>query len=306
MNKQIKTETKIYILGGLLTLAIIIGGIFLFQPEKEGFNQSSSSKNELIPTNEITHAHGLAVDVADANKLYIATHHGLLLLQNEKELYQIGESKDDYMGFSPHPTNSKIFFSSGHPSRGGNIGFQKSEDGGFTWKKVSDGVNGPVDFHAMAVSPVNPDLILGSGHGGLQRSVDGGENWKIVENVHFPIVSLAADPKDENVLYAASPLGLMVSTNKGEKWENLIGGFVSVIAVHPKDSQKLLSYSEQKKLAKSNDAGKTWETIAADFGGETPLYISFNKQSPDTIYLLTEKNSIYKSSDEGSTWEKIR
>lgn len=296
-------KTTNIVITGLIVFAVIIGFIFFSSQTKETSNTGKAK--ELIFVNEITHGHGLSVDVADSNKVYIATHHGLLLLQNEKDLYQVGESKDDYMGFSPHPKDSKIFFSSGHPSIGGNIGFQKTEDSGFTWKKVSDGVNGPVDFHAMTVSPANPDLIFGWFRGALHRSEDQGKTWKAFPT-DFVIVNLAADPKDEIIVYAASPQGLMVSKNKGKDWSSLLEGFVSTIAINPQDSQKLISFSEKLKLAKSNDGGKNWEKVEQDFNGETPLHTAFDRQKPEIIYTLTEKNSIYKSGDSGNTWNKIR
>jgi photosystem II stability/assembly factor-like uncharacterized protein len=297
---------------GIALIVLFIGAFFFFsQSSGKSEKQPNSSTNnstsrELIPTDEITHGHGLAVDIADPSKLYIATHHGLLLLKNEKELYRIGESEDDYMGFSPHPNDANVFFTSGHPSFGGNLGFQRSDDGGFTWKKVSDGVQGPVDFHAMTVSPVNPDLIFGWYRGALQRTTDGGKNWEIVQNTQFPVVSLAADTKDENIVYAASPQGFFVSKNKGTSFDRLFEGFVSVISINPSDSQQLLSFSEKKELAKSDDSGKTWEIINENFSGETPLFIAFNRQKPEIVYLLTEKNSIYKSIESGGSWEKVR
>ncbi len=298
-----------YIIG--IVVAILLIGGFFFLNQSGGNQQSSSSNNKsssgnLIPIDSITHGHGLAVDAVDSDKVYIATHHGLLVLINEKDLYQIGEKEDDYMGFSPHPTNPKVFFTSGHPSFGGNLGFQKSEDGGFTWRKVSNGVNGPVDFHAMTVSAVNPDVIFGWYQGALQRSADGGKNWEIVTNTSFPIVGLAADPKDENILYAASPQGLMVSQNKGKDWSSLFDGFVSTIAIDPQNSKDLISFSEKLRLAKSNDAGKNWEQVNESFNGETPLHTAFDIRKSEVIYTLTEKNSLYKSIDSGTTWTKIR
>jgi photosystem II stability/assembly factor-like uncharacterized protein len=295
---------------GIIVAILLIGGFFFLN--QSGKNQQSSSSNNksssdnLIPIDSITHGHGLAVDVADSNRLYIATHHGLLVVINEKDLYQIGNKKDDYMGFSPHPINPKVFFTSGHPSFGGNLGFQKSEDGGYTWEKVSNGINGPVDFHAMTVSAANPDLIFGWYQGSLQRSTDGGKNWEIVSTTTFPVVGLASDPKDENIVYAASPQGLMVSKNEGKDWSSLFDGFVSTIAINPQDSQNLISFSKKLRLAKSNDAGKNWEPVNESFNGETPLHTAFDKQNPEIIYTLTEKNSIYKSVDGGSSWNKIR
>lgn len=290
----------------IFLVILILIGLFFLNSSKKKSNLSTNVKQELVPINSITHGHGLSLDVADPKNVYIATHHGLLLLKNDKDLNQIGDKRDDYMGFSPHPTNSKIFFSSGHPEAGGNIGFQKSEDGGFTWNKISDGVDGPVDFHAMTVSPVNPDLIYGWYQGAIQRSTDGGKNWEIVSKTEVPIVNLAADPKDDNIVYAASPQGLMVSRDKGKEWSLLLSGFVSTIAINPQDSQKLLSYSEKEQLAKSSDGGKTWEKTELDLNGETPLFISFYRKNPEIVYFLTEKNSLYKSKDSGNSWDKIR
>lgn len=295
-------NNKNILVGGVVILIVIGTIVFLSQSTS---TQKANQSEELTPVSSITHGHGLAVDAKDSSKVYIATHHGLLLLLNDKDLFTVGSKQDDYMGFSKHPFDSNVFFSSGHPATGGNIGFQKSEDGGFTWKKISDGLEGPVDFHAMAVSPANPNLIYGWFRGAIQRSIDGGKNWQRFPN-NFVVVNLAADPKDENIVYAASPQGLMVSTDKGERWYSLMDGFVSTLAVSPKNSQSLISFSEKQRLAKSEDGGKTWTKISESFSGETPLFLAFNSQQPDTIYTLTEKNSLYKSTDGADNWKKIR
>lgn len=294
-----KTKTLI------ITIAIIAlpiaGAIWL--AASGGANPSTSAK-ELVPIEEISHGHGLAVDPNDASKLYIATHYGLLLLKDEQNLYQVGKKRDDYMGFSPHPTDSNVFFSSGHPSTGGNIGFQKSEDGGFTWKKISNGLNGPVDFHAMAVSPVDSAAVYGWFKGDLQKSTDGGSTWEKYRT-DFPVVHLAADTKEVKTLYASSPQGFFKSADGGATWQQLFDGFVATSAVSPKD-QSILSVSERYGLARSTNGGATWTTIPERFNNETPLYISHYRQNPDIAYLLTEKNSVYKSTDGGDTWQKLQ
>lgn len=291
---------------------IVIGGGILLLSQRGGNTAGDSSSSSLYPEQAISHGHGLAVDVKDSSKIYIATHHGLLVLMNEKDLYRVGKSEDDYMGFSPHPTDPSVLFSSGHPSYGGNIGFQKSEDGGLTWKKVSNGANGPVDFHAMAVSPVNPNLIYGWYQGNLQRSTDQGKNWEIVSRGLLPVY-LAADAQNENVVYAATPRGqgVMVSRDKGVSWNslspNLEGGAVSVIAIHPKDAKILLAFSEKLGgLGKSADQGKTWQRVNEAFNGETILHATFDRNSPSVVYVLTHENKLYKSIDAGDTWNQIK
>lgn len=301
----------------LIVVAALGVGVLLFSqkdsaPKENGGKNGVATQNALTPESAISHGHGLAVDVADPNKLYIATHYGLMVLMNEKDLYRIGKSRDDYMGFSPHPTDANIFFSSGHPSTGGNIGFQKSEDGGVMWQKVSKGVNGPVDFHAMAISPANPNLVYGWYQGNIQRSADQGKTWEIA-NRDILAVQLAADTQDENVVYAATPKGegIMVSRDKGATWASLspelAGGGIAVVAVHPEDSKILLTFSEKLGgLGKSVDAGKTWKKISENFNGETVLHIAFAKSNPGVVYALTHENKLYKSVDTGDTWNKIR
>src|SRR3990170_2525273 len=100
----------------LLIIGAVLLVLLIFEFPKDDTPEIASLDNkpaesDLTPTDTITHGHGLAVDVSDPSKVYIATHHGLLLLQNEKDLYRIGKSRDDYMGFSPHPTESNVFFS---------------------------------------------------------------------------------------------------------------------------------------------------------------------------------------------------
>lgn len=296
----------------IIVVVVLIGGGILSWTSQDKGTGSDTSSNNLYPEQTISHGHGLAVDVKDPNKLYIATHYGLFVLMNEKDLFRVGKSKDDYMGFSPHPADANILFSSGHPSTGGNIGFQKSDDGGVTWKKVSNGINGPVDFHAMAVSPVNPNLIYGWYQGNIQRSIDQGKSWEIVNRTLLP-ASLAADSQDENVVYAATPKGqgVMVSRDKGVNWSSLSpeleGGAVLVVAVHPEDAKILLTFSEKLGgLGKSIDAGKTWKKVSENFSGETVLYIAFSRSTPSVVYAFTHENKLYKSADAGDTWALIR
>lgn len=298
MNKTLFVTVPIII--------VAIGIVLLTQSGADSNKVDQSSDANRQPVFDITHGHGLAL-TADS-KLYIATHQGLLVLEHDKDLYQVGDKEDDYMGFSSHPADPQTFFSSGHSSASGNMGFQKSDDAGLTWQKISNGLNGPVDFHAMTVSPANPDLVYGFYHGAVHRSTDGGKTWQQFP-VNFGILNFAANPSDENTVYAASPKGLYLSQDKGESWQPLPGpgsGFVSVIAIDPRNSLTLLAYSEgMGGLANSNDKGITWKDLGQNFSGEVPLYITFNKDIPETGYIMTEKNSIYKTVDNGVSWIKI-
>lgn len=286
-----------------ISLFVLLAACSETQTEDVQTEEASS----LTPIVAISHAHGLALD--NSNQLYIATHYGLLVLIDDKDLYQVGEKKDDYMGFQVHPTEANVFYSSGHPSSGGNLGVQKSEDGGYTWEKISNGTKGPVDFHAMAISPANPSIFYGWYGGKLQRSSDAGETWEIIESSLSEVVSLKAAIDDPSKVFAATSKGFLVSADQGKTWTSassqLDGTLVTALATHPSDPNVLFSFSDPLGLAKSLDGGVTWEKILQDFGTDLVMHIAFSPTSPDIIYLITKSNTLYKSSDGGGTWTEL-
>ena len=279
----------------LIAAMVLIGGVLLF---------SRGDVPRQAEEPRIEHAHGIAVDDVDPDRLLIATHHGLFELKGERLLARVGASQDDLMGFTPHPTDPATYFSSGHPAQGGNLGFQKSTDGGLSWQKVSDGIGGPVDFHSMTVSTVNPDLLYGF-YRLLQRSTDGGRTWEVAKGA---VRSLSTDPKRESVVYAATDSGIMASEDRGDSWRSLSPGLegdaASVIAFDPTGEYALAYSLKLGGLGKSVDGGITWQKIGEQFGSKAVLYIAYS-QDGSRIYALAEKDSLYKSTDQGETWAKI-
>lgn len=291
-------SSSLGIAGSIAIAALLVVGVLVYSRSDGTANTSTESA--------LQHAHGMAVDVANPDRLLIATHHGLFQLLNDSDLSRIGTAQDDFMGFTPHPTDPSVFFSSGHPSRGGNLGFQKSTDSGVTWQKVSDGIGGPVDFHSMTVSAVNPDIVYGY-YRQLQRSADGGQTWEEAKGMIQPI-SLSSDPTRESVVYAATQNGVLISEDKGDTWKSLSsqldGGPVSTFVLKP-DATYALTYSlKLGGMGKSTDGGNTWQRVEEIFDGEVVLYIAFSK-TDSRVYALTESNSVYKSTDEGLSWVKL-
>ncbi len=270
-----------------------------------------TTDSDLATTDEFEHSHGLAVDVASSTRLYIATHNGLDILINDSSLYRVGKNSDDQMAFVAHPKNSNVLFVSGHPATGGNIGVQKSEDGGVTWKKLADGVNGPVDFHAMTISPVNPDLLYGWYGGTLQRSGDAGVTWKLAAAKNLSqVISLTADPQKADRLYAGTASGIMVSDDNGDTWivwsEKFRRDSAIALAFNPKNTIEAIVSTKQQGFLKTTDDGKTWKSMDLPEANGLALFVAYDPQSPSNVYALLTDQSLYKSTNGGDVWKKIR
>lgn len=285
-----------------MVVVAILFGVSLFSSSD---NKQSSDKPETV--GGLQDAHGLAVDRKDPTKVYIATHTGLLVMVDDGELQRIGTAQDDYMGFSAHPTDPNTLYTSGHPSGGGNLGFQKTTDGGKTWQRIANGANGPVDFHAMTVSQADPTLIYGIHRGQLQRSRDEGKNWELVDTNLGNIISLATNTKDKNVLYAGTTDGLHVSQNQGNSWSKLgtLNGAVTTIAVNPAIDQEIVAYEQNQGLIRSTSGGSSWDALNG-YTASMVMHLAYDIQKPTTMYLINQNLEVHKTSDGGQTWTKVR
>lgn len=221
----------------------------------------------------------------------------------------MGNSDYDLMGFTAHPSNPTVFYSSGHSPRAGNLGFQISEDGGFTWKKVSNGIRGPVDFHVLSADAALLGIFYGWYDGKLQKSDDEGKTWELLSPDLPDPISFIPHPKKNGDLYAVTLNGIYLSMDSGEKWivafPELKSAGATALAIDPANPDNMLVFSRKFGLQKSADSGKTWQNISETLGGGIAIHITIAKKDPNTAYIVTHAYKIYKSTDAGNTWEKI-
>lgn len=248
-----------------------------------------------------THYHGLAVDPADATKLYLATHHGFFAVAADGNATLLSPVQD-FMGFTPHPTDPGILYASGHPAGGGNLGLIVSVDGGATWTQMAQGVGGPVDFHQMDISPADPKVLYGV-FGGLQASRDGGLSWTMVGPVPADIIDLSASAQAAERLYAATKSGLMRSDDGGQSWANAAFAGEIVSLVEPIAGADILVFVVGRGLlaAKESDLG-SWTPLNSNFGERILLHLASAPSKPDLLYAATTENEVLMSRDGGRTW----
>lgn len=264
-----------------------------------------AAAQEVVPVTDLprqTHVHGLAVDPVDASFLFIATHHGFYRVGPDGLAERISIVQD-FMGFTPHPTAIGTMFASGHPANGGNLGLIVSNDGGRTWAQRSPGANGPVDFHMMALSRADPDVIYGV-FGALQRSVDGGFTWRIVGSLPAQTVDLAASSIDPNTLYAAAVGGLFKSEDAGATWTTLFEGApVSLVEVGP--NGELYAFALGRGLLFSAFEGGDLETIVTNLGQRYLSHLAIGDTDNQKLFAADQFNEVLVSNDGGRTWRSF-
>jgi photosystem II stability/assembly factor-like uncharacterized protein len=194
------------------------------------------------------------------------------------------------------PGNDQAFFVG---YTGGGV--SKTEDGGLTWRNVSDGFFKVGSIGDIAVADSDPNVVyVGTGEhavrgvmtsygDGVYKSVDGGRTWKNMglQNTRH-ISDVVVHPTNSDIVYVAA---------QG--------------AVH--------GPSSERGIFKSTDGGVTWRKVLYVDENSGASSLSIDKKNPRILYAATWQHrrhpwmvesggpgsSVWKSIDGGETWNKI-
>ncbi|WP_088340059.1 WD40/YVTN/BNR-like repeat-containing protein [Robiginitalea sediminis] len=178
-------------------------------------------------------------------------------------------------------------------------GVWRTQDGGRTWKNISDGYFGG-SIGAVEVAKSDPNVIyvgggektvrgnVSSGYG-VWKSEDAGKTWQaagLEKSRHIP--RLKVHPTDHNTVFAA-----------------VLGN--------------IYKPTQERGIYKSTDGGKTWRQVhyVNDQAGAVDL--TFDPTNPRILYASTwrvqrtpyslssggEGSALWKSTDSGETWTEI-
>lgn len=293
---------RLFFFGVVLVATLGPAGFLLLRSEL-------TPKAVYTPVSSFIDVHGLAVDPTDSRILYVATHKGLVRGFEDANWMLVGKDRSDLMGFilTLTPDGKPIMYSSGHPPEGGNWGVRLSTDRGLSWKVLA--LQGTRDFHAMAISPLNAQIMYGwdSWTQKLHKSTDGGRHWTQLsaQGLAGLVYALAADPEQEDGLWAATDQGLLRSLDGGEHWESIVGGTtVTALAFSP--AKTLYVYARGTGLVLLSRDGAV-SRLVPGLPTDAPIgYLAFDPKNPNTIYAATYNAALYKSIDGGASWVLLK
>jgi len=282
-------------------VGIVLSGVVLTYVSANVFKTSLEQENETYDPRSVfwRHVHGLGVDPEDRTILYIATHGDFYQSVGGAPPIKVDEQRADYMAFNAPPKPGYPLYASGHPETGGNTGLIKSTDGGKTWQHVSNVIEPSVDFHAMAVSKMDPRIIVGfdSAARGLFKTTDGGKTWETLQQPEY-INALAISPFDSNVIMAGTDRGIFKSDDGGQSWSQM-GSYtkLNVSALAFDDDAILFASVDTFGLVSSSNFGESWDglgnlgltvtSIAADSQSEAIYVAGYSSEGYQEVYKLS-------------------
>jgi photosystem II stability/assembly factor-like uncharacterized protein len=208
-------------------------------------------------------------------------------------------------------------------------GVFKSTDGGASWKRVlfvdektgaaelsMDARNPRILYAAMWEHGRLPWQVRSGGPGsGLYKSTDGGDTWeKLTKGLPDTMgkMAIAVSRSNPDKVYAliesdsyGDARGLYVSTNRGTSWSQVTSEprlvqrawYYIELFVDPKDDNRL--YVLSAPALRSNDGGKTWESVDGVHGDYHDMWI--NPNNSDNFILLDDGGAVV-TFDRGRSW----
>ncbi len=287
----IATDVQAIAVDASSAIAKLYAGTFL----TGGLFRSIDGGSSWLPSNEgITHRSniaGVAVDPFAPATVYAGTDRELVRSRDSGATWQTALATGG-------PSVGRIVFD---PLRPGTLyivagSLRKSVDGGNTWIGVNPALN---ELRNVAIDPVHTDtLYLAAQFEGVFKSLDGGATWSAANNglTSLRVAEIAVNPRNPQVLYAATQQGAFKSSDGAGTWTALQGGlpagFFNSIAVDPLAPANVYAGGEAG-VFKSADAGATWNPLNQNLEGFFVNTVVVHPKSPHILYAGTRNGGLF-------------
>lgn len=212
-------------------------------------------------------------------------------------------------------------------------GIWKTSNGGSSWTPLGDqnAVLGVSDI--IVVPGTNPHIIyiatgdrdggsmwsLSGGQNndnnsvGVLKSIDGGATWNttgltFTTSQQRTTNRLLIDPVDNNILYAATSVGLYKTTNAGTNWTLLTSTHFIDLEFNPGSSATIYGSTWNGDIYRSINNGTSFTATLTTSYNRTELAVSPNNST--IVYAVIANSSealagVYKSTDNGATFTQV-
>ena len=208
----------------------------------------------------------------------------------------------------------------------------RSTDGGKTWLPVDTGsvqvrIVDPASvganiFTTVVFAPGNERIAYAATIDGMQRSGtdrgpinlfvsrNEGASWELAGTCPNcgGVKSLAVDPRNHEVVWAATNNGVQLSRDGGKTWsDNLVEDYADRpetygVALQPGNPDTVLLASAESGMFRSTDGGDTWSEASVGLGTRELHQVIFAPSNPKVAYVSSHEG-VFRSDDSGQTWK---
>ena len=166
-------------------------------------------------------------------------------------------------------------------------------------------------------------ILVGTVGQGVMRSPDAGESWGRVgvgKGLHSDCVvrCLVPHPRQPEVLFAGTDLGLYRTDDAGDRWQRLDtamnGRTIWSLAIDQEDPTRMLAGTgtpSPVEVYQTADGGETWERRAVEVadscpavGVPRPTAITIDPTDRQRVWMGLEVDGVRRSDDGGTTWQR--
>ena len=165
----------------------------------------------------------------------------------------------------------------------------------------------------LTISPKSKCTIYTSSANKIHKSTDCTRSWKNIyvnDNSATKITAIHVDEFENNIIYAGTSAGeLITSNNNGSTWKliNKFPSSIHQIEASPFNSKILLVSTKTRGLFKSTNAGITWTDLKKIKELSNTLNINdiqFSSVTSALVYIANGQ-SLLKSTNNGTTWKTV-
>jgi photosystem II stability/assembly factor-like uncharacterized protein len=241
----------------------------------------------------------VAVDPGSPRTVYAGTRSGLQVSRDGGDHWtplRTGAEPGEVYSVAFHPGGREIFFGSS-----GAIG--RSIAGGESWALAPT-------LAVFSILPSSKDMALAATRGGVFRTSDDGSRW-IPSDAGMEktfALSLAADPRDTGVFYAATAgSGVFKSSDRGRSWKlagrELDRTVVRCVATGAANGDSVYAGTDGGVFV-SADRGKTWQRRSTGLPRAIVYALAPDPADPSRVFAGTAAG-LFESRDGAKSWNRM-
>ncbi len=208
---------------------------------------------------------------------------------------------------------------------GGDFGgaLYRKEAGGDSWQRLTEsGLPPDPTARAIAIHPQNPDMVYVGTQRGVYVSNDRGDHWHRADMAEGRVVwSIVFHPDNPRVMYLGTEGSEVYrSDDGGESWKytstisnpDAVQMFFATrilgLAIEANHPENMYAALEVGGVARSADAGDSWEIANSVFAGDVDLMdlhgVAVGSPESDAVFI-SNRTGVWRTRDRGDNWENL-